>query len=448
MRFKLLICAIFTLGFIACEDDLSPVGMSIQPKDDRIDVYTDTVSFTSSTQLLDSIFIKTVAGSLGNFDDPTYGNIKCGYLCNFYTSPDSVFRPIVNEDKIDSVILNLYYSSYVGDSLAPMEATVYEVTDTLRKNFYSNVDPRVYTTNNKTILAKKTYTARNMNVPDSLNSTLKTLSIKLPVFVGDKIYKEWKDGNRDTFKYLENFFGFFPGIYIESTYGSGNILNITGTDMFVYYTSRLARDNGEIVPDSLACAYFPASPEVTQLNKFESKFDNQKLIDPNYTYLKTPAGVITQLEIPLQEIVNKVGAGRTFNNVKLALDVTEQPDIWDYTMSIPKEVVLISPDSVKPFFEKPGPEGKTFAYYASLTTSSAYKYDFGNIAALIQSSVTAATAAANPGEELKPLKLWVIPVETSTTNSTVFKNCITPSGARLKSGNNLKLYITTTKINK
>ncbi len=81
-------------------------------------------------------------------------------MCNFYSIPDSVFYPDVN--KIDSVVLRLPYISYVGDSLTPMEATVYEVTKTLDKNFYSNVDPWKYADKNS-VWGKKIYTAANTN---------------------------------------------------------------------------------------------------------------------------------------------------------------------------------------------------------------------------------------------------------------------------------------------
>lgn len=444
MKFKIILsCVVFTLMFIACDDDLSPVGMSVQPDGDRISVYADTIPFTSSTVIVDSVFIKTVTGCLGSFDDPTYGNIKYGYMCNFYSIPDSVFYPDVN--KIDSVVLRLPYISYVGDSLTPMEATVYEVTKTLDKNFYSNVDPWKYADKNS-VWGKKIYTARDLNIPDSSDEEYKELKITLPTSIGERLYKEWNERGKATFENLESFFDFFPGVYVESTFGSGNILNIEGTYLYVYYNRILERKTtGKKDSVVVNWAVFNSSEEVTQLNKFESKFGNQELVDnPNYTFLKTPAGVVTELKIPLQDIRDKVGVNRTFNNVGLSLEVEEQVHSGDYTLPIPREVLLISPDSVKLFFEKSGSAGNKNSYRTTLSASSD-KYEFGNIAPLIQHSIA--------DVDTDTLKLWLVPIETTTTNTSmlsgIVKNYFRPSGAQLKTGKeNLKLYITTTEINK
>ena len=473
MKIKAIIYSVFiSLAFIACNDDLSSVGLEIQPEGDRISVRTDTVSFTSSSQLVNSIFIKTSRACLGSFDDPLYGNIKYSYLCNFYTSPDKVFLDDVVDDKIDSVSLKIFYVGFVGDSLAPMGATVREVTKKcLGKDYYSNVNPEEYIDRNAPALANIIYTARNLNVPDSIYLSgggyilggyrYHGLEIKLLNTVGERIYNEWKKpGGKETFKNLNDFFEFFKGVYIESTYGSGNILKIVATRLEVHYNTHVMLKDKQ-GKDSITVvqpvrALFSADEEATLLNiidKTKSKEKEQELIsDPNYTYLKTPAGVVTQLEISLQDIVNKVGDNkRIFNNVSLTLETEEQP-AWKYTLSMPNRVLLISPDSVKPFFEEGRLANNSYRYFASRTTSSAYKYDFGNISNLIQSSINKLNKENTPQEEWPPLKLWVIPVEVLTDakgNPFATTNYFTPSGAKLKTGReNLKLYITTTKSNK
>ena len=441
MRLKLLSCVVFALIFVACDDDLSSVGMSVQPDGDRISVFTDTVSFTSSTEKVDSVLVNTTSGFLGNFNDPTYGNIKYGYLCNFYTPSENVFPADVIDDKIDSVILRLSYTS-MYDSLAPMEATVYKVINPLERNLYSNINPDKYIVDKNTgksiILGKKIYTAGGSD----------SLKITLPVSIGEELYKEWKDGDRSHFE-LENFFKFFPGIYVESTFGAGNILSASRTDLLVYFdTNKMLKDKegkdslNIIVPAKVT---FPASAEVIQLNKFESRFVPQKLLeDTVYTYLKTPAGLVTELQIPLQDIRDKVGTDRIFNSVRLSLEVEEQPYIWDHTMEITPEVLLISRDSVETFFEKPYREADyKYSYYTYRSTAStpAYRYDFGNIAPLIQYSIANA--------DMDTLKLRIVPIETRRDNnnniiSGFTNNYLKPSGAKLKK-KDLKLYITTTK---
>ncbi len=459
MKLKATIYSIFiVLAFVACEDDLSSVGIGIQPDSDKINVRTDTISFTSSTQVMDSIYINTSTAYLGSFDDPTYGNIRYSYLCNFYSIPDSVFKSDVIDNKIDSVVLSLLYSSFVGDSLTPMQATVREVTKPLDKNFYSNINPLNYVDMNSPAWAKTTYTARNMNVSDSAYTAGDhTVKFKLPNSVGEKFYNEWKTNGNAKFADLDEFFKFFPGVSIESTYGSGNILNIYRTILQVYYDThvQLKKKDGSdstvvVRPDY---AIFYSTEEVTQLNRIDSREGDAKMLnDKEHTYLKTPAGVITQLEIPLDSIVKKVGDDRFFNNVRLALTAEDQAT-WDYTLKLPPTLLLISKDSVKPFFE----EGRTvvnssYSYVATKANSSAYKYDFGNISNLVQNSIKKWNEQYSSQELWPPLKLWVIPVQILTDgygNPYRTNNYFEPSGAKLRIGTeNLKLYITTTKTNK
>lgn len=468
MKIKAIIYSVLiSLAFIACDDDLSSVGLEIQPDGDKISVRTDTVSFTSSTQVAKSIFVKTPTAYLGSLNDPVYGNVRYGYLCNFYTSPDNVFPDEIANEKIeiDSVIISLLYKGYegtgfIGDSLATMEATIYKV-DSLGKNFYSDIDPTKYITKDAPVLVKKAYTSRNLNVSDSiyfLDQYYRSLDFKLSDnSVGEKIYKAWKE-QPEAFKDLDKFFKIFPGVYIESTFGSGNILIIDYTYLQVYYQTRIKGNiSGQV--DSLVTRYalFSTAAESTLLNIID-KNDNQDKIqemisNTTHTFLKTPAGVVTQLEISLQDIVNKIGDDkRIFNNVKLTLDVEEQSE-GEY-LNIPSRVLLINshPDSVKTFFEEARLADNNYSYYATRTasTSSAYKYDFGNISNLIQNSIKDLKNV--PQENWPPLKLWVIPVEILTdANNTAFAttNYFTPAGAKLKSGkDNLKLSITTTKSNK
>lgn len=460
-----LYSVIATIILIGCDDDLNSVGMGIQPDEDRINIFRDTISFTSSTQILDSIYTKVYRkeagayGLLGSFNDPTYGNVDYGYLCSFYTIPDSLFIDEAS-DKIDSVILRITYNSYVGDSLTTMEASAYAITQgkNLKKHFYSNVDPWEYT-NTDSLWSRTPYSTRNLLIPDSIHSSyLSYIKIKVPNYVGQRIYDQWKDpSKRNLFKDPDEFVKFFPGVYIESSYGSGSIINVYQTQLEIWYTcfyeEEETNENGETITVTKTKATyrsFPASEDVTQLNKFKSKKeDDMKLVeDLTRTYLKTPAGVVTQLEIPLQKIADIVGENRLFNNISLTLEAEEQPS-WDYTLSVPPKVLLISPDSVNVFFEEARLANSSYSYYADLSTN--LFYNFGNISNLIRTSIDNLKEQGLPQDEWPTLKLWVIPVSTPSLdgyNTSITTHYLTPSGAILKTGpENLKLYITTTLPN-
>jgi len=449
MKLRVIIYSVLALFvFMACNDELSPIGSEIQLGKDKLSVQTDTIPFSSSTQTLGPIFAKSSSALLGSFYDPTYGEVQYGYLCNFYTAPSDVFGKVIDE-KVDSVILKLTYSHLFGDPLTTMEASVYGISKgkTLEKYFYSDIDPWQYTSKDS-LWARKSYTARNLNVPDSVynkSGYTSTLSFRLPTSAGQRIYNEWKtDTGKKTFEDLDEFFKFFPGIYVESSYGSGNILKILKSDIEVYYHTDGKNEQGK---DIIVAKYalFTASKEVTQLNKFKSKESDDLLLlnTDTVTFLKTPAGVVTQLEINLEEIKKKIGDNRTFNNVRLSLEVKDQKS-EQYTLIIPPRVLLISsdPDSVKTFFEETRRAVDGISRYsASLTTSSAYKYDFGNISNIIEQSIK-----KHPPKDYPLLKLWVIPIDDRDLNISGITHYFEPSGAILKN-KDLKLIITTSKRN-
>lgn len=460
MNIRVILFFIIALLAVSCNDELSPVGMTVLPEDDDIDVRRDTISYTSSSQIIDSIYVKTSYGFLGTFNDLVYGNIGYGYLTNFYTSQDSVFKYKALDNKIDSVRLFVFARNSAGDSLTTMEASVYGIPEgkKLDRNFYSDVDPWKYASKDM-LWAKKTYTFREMKI-NALDTFYTVpayafnpyIKFNLPVSVGQHLYDKWQT-DPGVFADLDQFFDFFPGLFVTSTGGSGNIQEVGLTLLQVFYTGVVKGSEGQ---DStfFAQTYFRSSEEVIQMNNLTSnRTDDQKLIaDKTKTYIKTPSGVITQLEIPIREISERLGDERTFNNVKLSLKADYQQD-WKYTLPIPPNLLLIPPDSVKQFFEQSRLPESSYSYMSTLS-SSTFEYNFGNISVLIQNTINHLKDKGIDSSQWEPLKLWVMPVyplyqDSYSTTPYIVQNYFQPAGVTLKTGADyLKLYITTTKTMK
>jgi len=476
---KIVFCLILGVIYMACNDTVGRVGLDMMPEGDKVVVFDTTVYITAKTIEVDSIYAKTPNGFLGEFYDPSYGNIKSSYICQYYPTIgfpylDSIFDG-VNRNKIDSVRLNIYYSSYIGDTLAPMEVTVYPVIKALDKDYYTNANPEDYCDMNHP-LAKYSYTARNMNISDSLLQVWQTnygyysyISIPLPVQIGQNYLDSIKNGGLKT---VDDFLKFFPGTYLTTTYGTGCMLPIDMTQIFLYYTrktSMLVDQNG--VADStgfvVSSAAFTVTKEIIQLNKFENK--NPAFLtedDSTKTYLKTPGGVFTELTIPIKEIAKGVGK-KNFSSVALSLKAYPQDD-RNYVLQFPgsassmvpvlssdgtigssAKLLLIEPDSVANFFEmKKVADGITT--FSTQLNSSTYTYDFNNIASLIQNAINKAPD--------KDLRLWVIPVQTTWVQSTsmygssvsadyMTSHYLYPSGVTLmKGGDNLQVRVIATNL--
>ena len=161
MKIKSIILGLAGSGLLlaSCNDEISLVGPSIQPESDRITVWTDTFEVEASTIKLDSVYARTASGLLGQLYDPLYGNLKSDYICQFYCPDNYTFTHEPLNGQVDSMALFIMYNNggYYGDSLAPMQAKVYEVTEPLDRNYYTNLDPADYC-NLQNLIGEKTYT--------------------------------------------------------------------------------------------------------------------------------------------------------------------------------------------------------------------------------------------------------------------------------------------------
>ena len=137
------------LVFAACDDNTSNLGVEVMPDGDfTISTQTDyPVNITSFA--VDSILARTTTAYLGKFTDPYTNTVfESDFLTEFYCPedfkfPDKSLLADPENPEARSVELNLYYSSYFGDSLAAQKLAVHELTRVLEadESYYTNLDP-------------------------------------------------------------------------------------------------------------------------------------------------------------------------------------------------------------------------------------------------------------------------------------------------------------------
>lgn len=422
-----------------CNDELTQVGTGIQPDNDRPLIFADTFYMKGKTLLMDSVYARTTYGSLGEIYDPLYGNLKSDFLCQFYCPENFRFRYTPYNGKIDSVEFKILYNSWTGDSVTPMRVQLFEVTDPLTRDFYTDINPLDFCNMQKS-LGLQTYTAYDMTVPDSIrdetdsnnNSTFQpNVRIRMPRELGQRFY-DATINTPQVFNDQNAFNNFFQGIYVTNTFGTGNILNIEGSGMFIYY-KRVVKGSAD--QDSLvqAAEYFSVTSEVIQLNRFKNT-DMEHLLTPSdsIAYLKSPAGVYTQLTIPAKEIASII-KDRIVSNLALELKALPQEN-WKYAFKAPQNVLILPKDSVDKFFKTNSVENNVTSYRASYVESSR-TYNFGNIANLLKTHIE-----KSPESDLV---ISVIPVERrvgqttnyygqSTDYTMSLENYLKPSGLKLR----------------
>ncbi|MDR2120933.1 MAG: DUF4270 domain-containing protein [Tannerella sp.] len=428
----------------SCDDGImDPVGNTILPDEDKVTVYADTFQIIASTVEYDSLYARTNSGYLGEFYDPLYGRLKSDYLCQFYCKEGFRFYQTPDNGRIDSVSLVIMYDQWKGDPNIPMQISAYPVVRELTKNFYTNIDPTVFC-DMRTPATSQAYSAQSGTIIDSLTTTgtyLREHKLPLSVEWGQKLYDETIN-NPSSFNDQESFNRYFPGLYITTDYGSGNMLYVYYTQIRINYHTTLQSSAGE---DSIVniTEVFNVSKDVIQLNRFQST-DTEKLLENNnnYSYIKTPAGIFTHLVIPSVEI-DKILKNRIVNYVSLNLKYMPQEDL-PYALTPPPYLLLLPEDSIGTFFENRNIENNITSYVSNYSGSSSVGYNeagrvypFPNISNLLSYHIS-----LKPDEDLR---LLVVPVNRtvgtsgSNTYTTALSHYLAPSGLEIrKDGDNMK----------
>lgn len=456
----ILTITIFMVVFISCDDDLNQIGNSIQPGGDDIFVYVDTVLITAKTvSLEDSVYARTQWGLLGDYTDPMFGNIKSDYISELYC-PDNTKFP----DKtisIDSTFIEILSDQFLGDSISPFGIAAYRATSQLTGHFFTNVNPKKYCDMTDP-LGQGVFSIKDASFTDS--DGLKAYSFQLRVnnAVGQSFYDEWQNTNGGTFKNSDEFRKFFKGMYVTTNFGSGTLISINTTTLKIYlkYNGRNKADTADSIRVGLFRMAF--TPEVIQLNHVQNKNPDYLFTNSDTrTYLKSPAGVCTELTIPLAEIMKKAEETGKKNNKLNAANFkikgfTEEEEKSKLGRS--SALLFVNKDSIKDFFyDKKMADSKT-SYMMELSTSNnTYNFVYANMRGSTSNNIANLVNYYmdyyKGKDNIPDLKYYVIPVSfdyqtsSSSSGSTIYTyskvfNQMSPTSAVLRTDEeNMKMSL-------
>lgn len=453
--FKVLIVALLSLMALSCDDTLDQVGFTIQPGMDSLTVGIDTMHLRARTVQLDSIFARTKYPVLGEYLDPVFGSIKSEFMGEFYLPEGSEFKPGAN---IDSVRVVLSYTTMMGDTLAPMELSAYELNRSLKGiNNYTHINPEEYAEMSAP-LGKKVFTGKNNNYHTEYYTSgygntesykVYDISVNLPLTFGARFLNEYNKPGHGKMSDLNSFREFFPGLYFTTSFGNSTIINVNYTTFYVHYhyTDVKGSSTGQDTIRTDAMKLY-ITPDVTQINTIRS--NNQQLLEESdsHTYVKSPAGVVTEITFPFSEI-NQELESRALNLANFTYyampEATENPLV---KISPPDYLLLVNRDSLAGFFEQGKLPDNVTSFLSDQFDKSTYSYDFNNISAMMN------YYNRTIGEDPDDLVYYLIPVDATITTSqqsyyssgsqtlTDLQNQMWPTAAKLdKREGNLKIEL-------
>ncbi len=410
--FKATILTIIALIY-SCDDSLKNLGFTIQPDTDKITVGTDSLFIKARTVSVDSLlpdgmFSKTKNPVLGEYKDSLFGTIKSDYVGEFYYPEGKNFPEGAT---VDSVKVAVFYNSWKGDSIAPIKLSVFEINKNLPvASHYTNFDPTQYVDMSSPI-GETNFTAGNIEVPQSERQAADYYHrafVDLPKSLGVRIHQlseTFKD-DLDTDKFKE----YFKGLYLTTTFGSGSIIKVDHTYIYVHF-HYLDKKGSSTNQDTIRSGnlILNTTPEVIQINQVKNR--NDKLLEENddYAFIKSPAGVYTELTFPFSEKASKLN-NQALNLAKFTVTaLPEQESDKKFKLDPSPYLLLINKDDLKEFFEKRKIPDNITSFYAQLDATT-YTYNFGNLSTMVNYY-----KEQNKGE-VKDLTFLLVPVELVITN--------------------------------
>ena len=213
------------------------------------------------------------------------------------------------------------------------------------------------------------------------------IRIVLPREEGDKIMEKYysnPDFFRDSYSFIRNV---CAGFLFRTVGGTGTMLNLEVSTMNLSFTEE--DSNGK---KTASICRFAATPEVIQSTQFESSglsvsdlVDKMNAEESDTTMLKTPAGICTELTLPIDEIFkgheNDSITRASFTLTRINNQDEDALDD-DYALGIPQNILLVRKQNFSRFFEEHLVSDNQQSYTTHFfSTSNAYRFD--NISRLI-----------------------------------------------------------------
>ena len=453
--------AMLTIAISSCDEDTNTMGYSLTSDADRFSLVPDTFLVSTRSIKADSVLARSSYCYLGCIKDPETGAyISSDFTTQFTILENEASYLFAEKQSISSLdangepiatecYLNIVINNYLGDSLAAMKLLVEELDKPIEENrpYYSNFNPEASGYVRQDGLKQaKVYSMTDMTLSDSLryvrqkNNYYSYISIPL-----NKQYKA-KDGttyqNYGTYlmrtfykhpEYFKNSISFIknvcPGFYIKMVDGQGVMAEILNIQLEIKFKYKV--DNKEYEGNKTLYGTEEVM-QTTHISNDKSQID--RLVNNNEcTYLKTPAGIFTEVTLPV-DAIKKGHDNDSIISAKISFQrMVENNDKTEDLLQDASELLMIERDSLYSFFENSNVTNNRTSYLA-VYNSTLNTYSYNNISNLINHMYSIRDKGSKNWN-----KVVLIPVKTSSTSSSSYSSSTI-------TGINNEMSITSTRL--
>ena len=380
----------------ACDDDTSLIGIDVMPEADNITTHSEIFPVVTSTVKVDAVLANTKNCHLGSIVDPEmHVRTTSDFLAQFHL-PENFklpgFESMYKENGqivADSCDIQLFFDRYYGDSLTTMKLDVQELSRTRfleeSENYYTNLDPNLFLDPDTETRKSLTYTIKDLSRPDNKEAQRRIL-IRLPREYATNILRSYYENPG----YFTNSYQFIhhvcPGFYFKHAGGVGSMIVTKNMALNVYFkhSVKLTEEKDTIID---GMQRFGATEEVIQCSSIDNQYPgslvDELLAQKNCTYVKTPASLFTEMQIPVGHIVGGEHVRDSINLAQIIIrkynNESQSPDAF----ATPDYLLMVRKSKATEFFEKRQLPDYKESYLTTKFNAAKNSYTFNNIAQLI-----------------------------------------------------------------
>lgn len=443
MKFRLFTAIAFTaMAIISCNEDTAGIGSSLTSNTDKLEMSTGIYQASSRSILADAVYARNLECYLGKVRDPETGAyVKSEFTTQFnmlenYQMPEknTIVGKYDGNVAADSCEIWLYFkkSESYGDSLAPVKLSIHELAKPITdiRRYYTDYNPGSEGFIKQEGLKKShVFTMSNLTYPESVRK-LSTYTDIARIGLNEAYTKDGKAyNNYGTYimqsfyehpEYFKNSFTFIqhvcPGFYFEVSDGLGVMAKLSEISMSIYY--RHTKDGKEIQ----SIMNLSATPEVVKTARVINDYNAlaRLLTDNSCTYLKAPAGIFTEVTLPVDEIT-KEHASDSLLSVSMAF-MRQNSEIQNNRnlLQVPQTILMVRKDSLRSFFEQEKLHNQTDSYVATLANNAYTFTNIGSLVTIMQHSKERGIKTDPAWVEKHPdwNKIVLVPIATTITKTT------------------------------
>lgn len=385
-------CALsLTATLFSCEDKTSEIGPGLVQGEVIISV--DSAEFQLSGHSVETgpFDSRATFNLIGRLSAPEYGELSCSFLGRLMSAYNFPVPDSIPANDVDSVVLfmSVPRGYLTGDSLAPQQVTVYRLNRQLPNDIKNNFDPTGYYDPSDP-LGSRSYTLSEISSSDSVftNSSYIHVRVTLPRQLGVDAFNAYRS-NPEIFQWPDSFAKYFPGIYVEPSFGRGCVAGVAGLNVYTFYHHQEER---KVTVDSVTTTklvtikdsvnLFSLSPEALNSNNISYKVSQQlkDKVASGEVIITTPGGYAAEITFPAQYIVEKYLKESTMlkvvNDLTFSIGATGITN--DFGIQPCPYMLLIKKSEMEDFFANNKiPDSKT-SFWAKYDSTNG-RYDFSSM---------------------------------------------------------------------